>query len=81
MRTRAYRRHQRARIKARHLRDYRELMSIVARDWPAPKDIAKRHPLDCGRSRCHCCHGPKLMDEPKIEDMSWRRYEELETRD
>lgn len=61
MRTRAYRRHQRARIKARHLHDFYTLTSAY---FPPPGDIAVRHPLDCGRSRCHCCHGDKLMGVP-----------------
>lgn len=60
MRTRAYRRHQRARTRARHLRDYYTLVS-TARYWPPPKDIAKRHPLDCGNPRCQMCHYDKFV--------------------
>ena len=64
MRTRAYRRHQRARIKARHLRDYRALSRWQRDPFPPAKDIATRHPLDCGR-RCFLCHMDKLMGLPR----------------
>ena len=74
MRTRAYRRHQRARIKARHLRDYRTLMASTAEEFPPPDDIAVRHPLDCGR-RCFLCHYEKLWGLPRLGEGDWRRYE------
>jgi hypothetical protein len=58
MRTRAYRRHQRARAKARHLGAF---------SWHAtsatgpPRDIAIRHPFDCG-GRCLLCHPTKFLE-------------------
>jgi hypothetical protein len=71
MRTRAYRRHQRARIRARHLREYRELIPD-ARHLQPPKDIAVRHPLDCGR-RCFLCHHDKLLRRPRRREREeWR---------
>lgn len=71
MRTRAYRRHQRARIKAAHLRAYHELMSLS--ELPPPKDIAVRHPLDCGR-HCLMCHMAKFTDPRRArEKRAWRR--------
>lgn len=74
MRSRAYRRHQRARIKARHLRDYRRLMASTAAMFPAPDDIATRHPLDCGR-RCELCHGDKFDDPRRArEKRQWKGY-------
>jgi hypothetical protein len=81
MRSRAYRRHQRARIKARHLRDYYELSPWSAAESAAagfgpPKDIAKRHPRDCGH-RCFLCHYDKLLGlPPEREIVDWRRYED-----
>jgi hypothetical protein len=72
MRSRAYRRHQRARTKARHLRDYYELSDPLG--FPPPKDIAVRHPRDCGR-RCYLCHYDKLMDQPPRGDGDWRALE------
>lgn len=52
--TRAERRHQRARAKAKHLRYWRG--QIFGGDvLDPPKDIAKRHPADCGNSRCGIC--------------------------
>jgi hypothetical protein len=57
MRTRAYRRHQRARVRARHLR---ELALYASSATPLPRDIAVRHPLDCGR-RCLLCHWSKFL--------------------
>jgi len=60
MRTRAYRRHQRARILARHLRVHSALMPLPSR---LPKDIASRHPLDCGK-QCELCHWAKF-NEPR----------------
>lgn len=75
MRTRAYRRHQRARTKARHLRDYYELSPSWAQQWDPPKDIAVRHPRDCGR-RCQLCHWDKLNEPRRTrEDRAWQRYE------
>ena len=71
-RTRAYRRHQRARIKARHLRAYYALVS--GPDEPPPKDVAIRHPLDCGR-RCYRCHYEKLCGLPRPGERDWQRYE------
>jgi hypothetical protein len=81
MRTRAYRRHQRARIKARHLRDYYELNPWSARNSEAagfgpPKDIAIRHPLDCGR-RCYLCHYQKLWGLPRLRERDWQRFEDV----
>lgn len=72
-RTRAYRRHQRARIKARHLRDYYALVSGT-HDLPPPNDVAIRHPLDCGR-RCYRCHYEKLWGLPRPREHDWRSYE------
>lgn len=71
-RTRAYRRHQRARTKARHLRDWRTLMDPIG--YPPPKDIAKRHPLDCGQ-HCQLCHYEKWMPGRRRarENRQWRR--------
>ena len=59
MRTRAYRRHHRARTVARHLRDWRSRYP----DRVPPKDIAIRHPFDCGR-HCELCHWAKF-NEPR----------------
>lgn len=60
-RTRAYRRHQAARVIAARRRFLRE-------DWDAPHLLdqppgrwRKRHPGDCGRARCGLCHGDKLF--------------------
>ena len=79
MRTRAYRRHQRARTIARHLRDWRSIYSGDESRWgpmPPPKDIAVRHPFDCGR-RCELCHGDKFEKLRRVrEEREWRRYEE-----
>lgn len=84
-RTRAYRRHQRARYKARHIRDYYELapwsaaMSAASGLGP-PNDIATRHPRDCGK-RCGLCHGDKLYGVPRRR--GWERdalmYERVAT--
>lgn len=74
MRSRAYRRHHRARIKARHLRDLRDLISYRPDEW-IPKDIAVRHPLDCGR-RCYLCHYAKLWGLPRAGDREWLVLEE-----
>lgn len=56
MRSRAYRRHQRARTIARHRR---YVLEVQYRGWNEeayfPKDIAQRHPADCGRP-CGMCH-------------------------
>ncbi len=64
MRTRAYRRHQRARVRARHLR---ELGLYASQATPVPKDIAVRHPLDCGR-RCLLCHWSKFLDPRRARE-------------
>lgn len=74
MRSRAFRRHQRARIKARHVRDYYALTGYTG-GLPPRKDIAVRHPRDCGR-RCYLCHYEKLMGLPRLGERDWRRYEE-----
>lgn len=58
MRTRAYRRHQRARAKARHLRDFRLYATSATQP---PRDVAIRHPFDCG-GRCLLCHWSKLLE-------------------
>lgn len=80
MRSRAYRRHQRARVKARHLRAYYVLSATwpdVRFGFPPRKDIATRHPLDCGR-RCYLCHYDKLLGfRPRREAADWRSYEAL----
>ncbi len=68
-RTRAYRRHQRARIRARHLRDHR---ARFGRDVPPPKDLATRHPIDCG-GRCQLCHGGKLLGLPSLAEVRQRQ--------
>lgn len=78
MRSRAYRRHQRARTRARHLRDYYELSaSSWDRRWNSGprKDIAIRHPRDCGR-KCYLCHYSKLLGLPRLGDEGWRGYED-----
>ncbi len=63
MRTRAYRRHQRARIRARHLRDFALYTSSAS-----PRgDIAIRHPLDCGR-RCLLCHWSKFLEPRRARE-------------
>ena len=71
MRDRAYRRHQRARIRARHLRDHRLLCGWP--ELPPPKDLAVRHPFDCG-NRCLLCHGDKLLGLRRArERRAWMR--------
>jgi hypothetical protein len=70
MRTRAYRRHQRERTIAKHMRYLR------ASPWHGnhvPRDIAVRHPADCGR-RCFLCHSDKLMDNRRLQEhREWMR--------
>lgn len=74
MRTRAYRRHHRARIKARNIRDYYALTSYTGGFGPR-KDIATRHPRDCGR-RCLLCHWDKLVEPRRAREVrAWRRDE------
>lgn len=63
MRTRAYRRHQRARVRARHLREFVR----YALSASPPRDIAVRHPLDCGR-RCLLCHWSKLLEPRRARE-------------
>lgn len=70
MRTRAYRRHQRARTKARHLCALR--VSGIS-SVPRPRDIAVRHPSDCG-GRCLLCHWSKFLDPRRArERREWLR--------
>lgn len=72
MRTRAYRRHQRARHRARHIRVYHEVDSRSAADGAWPKDIATRHPLACPIPRCHICHYEKLTEPRRArEKRAW----------
>lgn len=72
MRTRAYRRHQRARVRARHLREFALYVSSAL---PAG-DIAVRHPLDCGR-RCLLCHWGKFLAPRRArERREWLRDHE-----
>jgi hypothetical protein len=54
MRTRAYRRFVRSRQRTRHLRFWYSRWGINAGD-PPPRDIAIRHPGDCGHSHCGIC--------------------------
>ncbi len=72
MRTRAYRRHQRTRIRARHLRD----LALCAASTSPRGDIAVRHPLDCGR-RCLLCHWSKFLDPRRArERRAWLKDHE-----
>jgi hypothetical protein len=72
MRTRAYRRHQRARVRVRHLREF----ALYASSALPPRDIAVRHPLDCGR-RCLLCHWGKFLEPRRArERRAWLRDHE-----
>lgn len=73
MRNRAYRRHQRARTLARHLRDHRFLHGP---NVPSAADVASRHPADCGR-HCLLCHGTKFLEPRRArERRAWTRQED-----
>jgi len=52
--------------------------SLAGRDaWPPPKDLATRHPFDCGNSRCGLCHYDKF--QPGIDRARGnRRWREIE---
>ncbi len=40
--------------------------------------LAKRHPWDCGRGRCHICHSEKLFGRPKAKNVIPKyEYEEI----
>ena len=72
MRTRAYRRHQRARVRERHLREF----ALYAPSGLPPGDIAVRHPFDCGR-RCLLCHRGKFLEPRRArERREWLRDHE-----
>lgn len=70
MRNRAYRRHQRARARARHLRDLR--INNLRGVTPA-RGIAVTHPYDC-RPCCLLCHWSKFLEPRRArERREWMR--------
>lgn len=48
---------------SRRLKEYQRFLGKFGHAAElSPGRFRKRHPLDCGRARCHLCHGEKLMD-------------------
>ena len=41
----------------------------------------KRHPADCGRSRCHVCHGDKLYGKLSKAIKAFREAADLQVAD
>lgn len=41
---------------------------VILRAARSPGHFRKRHPYDCGRPRCHVCHGSKLLGEVRLRD-------------
>jgi hypothetical protein len=33
-----------------------------------PGRLRDKHPYDCGRAKCMCCHGDKILDKKKPSD-------------
>jgi hypothetical protein len=69
--SRAVRRHHRARIIAKHVRQYRELM-----DRPVPPVAASVY-VGCRRARCLLCH-PHNVDhrDRRVAERAWRQLED-----
>ena len=45
---------------SRRIRKRRRVIALRF-EIPAQINFNNRHPLDCGRSKCACCHGSKIM--------------------
>lgn len=68
-RTRAYRRHHRARVIANRVK-------LRTDSFFVPGEFAKRKPFDCGNPRCGLCHYEKYGDRTAKRmraEREWRR--------
>ena len=43
-----------------------------------PGRLRDKHPLDCGKAKCLCCHYEKVLGKKKVAD---RRIDDSKTKD
>lgn len=77
MKTRAQRRHDTKRVIKKRLKLIKNLPSCNSPRYPAPTTyanrlaktphrVAKKHPLDCGKTKCLVCHAEKVLKRPPV---------------
>ena len=76
-RTRSFRRHKGSCIIAKRLKF---LKRVGSKEWVEQVQkqkhrLSKRHPMDCGQSKCRVCHYEKVFGIEKAKYKLWRQNE------
>ena len=77
MKDRAIRRNNNKRIIKKRIKIIKILSPDYKKVIEQPHRMAKKHPLDCGNSKCAMCHMDKLNKDPKISDLKKINKEEV----